>query len=141
MPHRIPGGAGVARAAEADAAARGTRALVPLAPWGDDDTAMKPMTLREVADLGHLLGHSGTEITQTASGARWTVGCSCGYLAATRRTQADALDAIVRHLLKTIAAHGASGRPLPDIPLPGARRDTQAEVADKQVPRAVRSAS
>lgn len=101
---------------------------------------MKPMTMRELADLGHLLGHSGTDIVQTSSGARWSVGCSCGYVAATRRTQADALDAIVRHLLKVIAAHGASGRPLPDIPLPGARRDAPAQRPTTAARRDVRSA-
>lgn len=85
---------------------------------------MKPMTLRELADLGHLVGHSATDITPTASGARFTVGCSCGMRTTTRRTEADCLEAIIFHLKKEVAAYAASGRPLPDIPLPGARRDT-----------------
>lgn len=99
--------------------------------------AMQPMTLKELADLGHLVGHSGTEIVQTSSGARWSVGCSCGYQSTTRRTQADALEAIVHHLRKAVTAYAATGRPLPDIPLPGSRRERPTESR----PRAVRSAS
>ncbi len=108
---------------------------------GDDGHAMQPMTLKELADLGHLVGHSGTEVTQTSSGARWSVGCSCGYRSTTRRTQADALGAIVHHLKKEVAAYAATGRTLPDIPLPSAARNTPEELADRSTPRRVRSAS
>lgn len=102
---------------------------------------MEPMTLRELADLGHLIGHSGTEIVQTSSGARWSVGCSCGYTSTTRRTQADALGAIVHHLRKELRTYAATGRPLPDIPLPGARRDTPGRNEDRGAVRNVRSVS
>lgn len=101
--------------------------------------AMKPMTMRELADMGHLIGHSGEDIELV--GTRFRVGCSCGYRSTTRTTQHLALEAIVHHLLKAVRAYAATGRPLPDIPAPGARRDTPAEPAARRPGARVRSAS
>lgn len=75
------------------------------------------MTLKDLAEFGHMLGHSATDVLPTASGARFTVACSCGYESTTRRTQADAIGAIVHHLRGVVLAFHRTGRDLPAQPL------------------------
>lgn len=79
---------------------------------------MKPMSLKELAQLAHLVGHSATEIerSSTARDKMW-IGCSCGYRTTVRRTEALCIKAITHHLYGAVAEYAATGLPLPDEPI------------------------
>jgi hypothetical protein len=73
---------------------------------------MVQMSLRDLAEFGHLLGHSATEI-KTLRDGRYFIECSCGYRCTGRQTQRLAVEAITHHLYGLVKAYVASGKDLP----------------------------
>lgn len=65
----------------------------------------------EVAAIPKTPGHSIRVVQLTSRGQRWVARCECGYVSASRTTDAVALGAAVHHLRKVAKALRENGSP------------------------------
>jgi hypothetical protein len=67
-------------------------------------------------EIAERLGHRDLVLESTVSGARYFASCSCGYVSTTRKSQVDAVGAIVHHVESAVRDWHRSGLPLPKVP-------------------------
>jgi len=74
------------------------------------------MDAREAAAILEAVGHPPAGIELRANGY-WFGHCSCGYVSARRRTEAQAVGALVHHMIETAKDLVANGVSVPDVRL------------------------